>query len=110
LTPAVVGQVDGAYDRAAFVALPAPMRNDYAHKMIELLSPGQKLLLITFEYDQRAMDGPPFSVDENEISRLYAPSCRIDQLLFENVLDRETNFKSRGLTRLNEAVYRLSFK
>lgn len=66
-----IGRVDGIYDRAALVALPAAMRTSYtAH--LRALSSTAPQLLVTFDYDQAVMDGPPFSVDSNEVKSHYA--------------------------------------
>lgn len=71
LSPQLLGKIDAIYDRAALVALPAPMRKRYAAHLLALTH-GAPQLLICFEYDQRQMDGPPFSVDRSEVRELYA--------------------------------------
>ncbi|MGB3620499.1 MAG: thiopurine S-methyltransferase, partial [Ketobacter sp.] len=71
LTGALLGPVDAIYDRAALVALPPAMRAQYSAHLIEITSSAPQLL-ITFEYDQDAIDGPPFSLDTEEINRQYA--------------------------------------
>lgn len=35
-------------------------------------------LLITYEYNQLLMDGPPFSVNEDEVKQLYAAAYRLE--------------------------------
>lgn len=62
---------DFIYDRASLVALPVEMRKQYAEVIKRSLKSGGKYLLITYEYDQTQMDGPPFSVPENEVHELY---------------------------------------
>src|SRR5690606_2248365 len=64
-----LGPVDAVYDRAALVALPGDVRADYARHLMALAAVPQ--LLITYEYDQSLMEGPPFSVSEQEVRRLY---------------------------------------
>ncbi|MGC1507482.1 thiopurine S-methyltransferase [Ketobacter sp.] len=71
LTGALLGPVDAIYDRAALVALPPAMRAQYSAHLVEITSSAPQLL-ITFEYDQDAIDGPPFSLDTEEINRQYA--------------------------------------
>lgn len=66
----VLGAVDAVYDRAALVALPPETRPGYAAHVTNV-SLGVKQLVIGFEYDQTLMDGPPFSVAESEVRRLY---------------------------------------
>lgn len=66
-----VGDIDAVYDRAALVALPETMRSNYSQHICAIVG-NAKQLLITFDYDQSLQDGPPFSVDEKEVTDLYA--------------------------------------
>lgn len=68
-----LGSVDAVYDRAALVALPGPTRTRYARHVREL-SRDAPQLLICFEYDQAALEGPPFAVPEDEVRRHYEAS------------------------------------
>lgn len=69
---------DFVYDRAALVALPGPMRTDYAAKIFQILKPHGKCFLISFEHEGES--GPPFSVTENTIRELYAKNFYITVL------------------------------
>lgn len=71
LCAAQLGRVDAIYDRAALVALPAAMREHYTTHL-RTISGQAPQLLICFVYDQRLQDGPPFSIDANEVQRHYA--------------------------------------
>jgi thiopurine S-methyltransferase len=73
LSCSVLGQIDAIYDRAAFVALPEPMRDRYAAHLIKITDRAPQLL-ITYDYDQSLLDGPPFSVSHQEVSRQYQQS------------------------------------
>jgi thiopurine S-methyltransferase len=73
-----LGAVDAVYDRAALVALPAPLRERYAAHIIGLTSAAPQLL-VTFEYDQARQSGPPFSVLEAEVRTLYGATYRLDR-------------------------------
>jgi thiopurine S-methyltransferase len=70
-TPELTGPIDAVYDRAALIALPPDLRPRYAAALRSLLPAAAPLLVITLEYDQRAMQGPPFSVPESELRALY---------------------------------------
>lgn len=70
LTANTLGTVDAVFDRAALVALPEDMRDRYARHLTEITSNVPQLLL-TFEYDQTQMPGPPFSVCDQEVRRHY---------------------------------------
>ncbi len=71
-TSALLGPIDALYDRAAVIALPPAMRAAYVAHLRALLPPGTPGLVITIEYPQEAMAGPPFSVVEDELRALYA--------------------------------------
>ena len=50
------------YDRAALIAMEGDSRLRYYDHMISILPRSCNMLLISFEYDQQEMQGPPFSV------------------------------------------------
>lgn len=110
LAPDDLAGVTDVYDRAALIALPEPMRYDYAKKMAELQRPGVRSLLITLSYDQQKMDGPPFSVDEEHVHALYDENFQVEKLLYKNIIDDEPRFKQQGLEALTETVYKLKRK
>ncbi|MEM8552190.1 MAG: thiopurine S-methyltransferase [Pseudomonadota bacterium] len=70
LTADILGPVDAVYDRAALVALPFEMRAGYG-RLLNTVTRGASQLLLTFIYDQSQLDGPPFSVDDAEVARVY---------------------------------------
>lgn len=110
LRPEDLGKIDAVYDRAALVALPYDMRIDYVAKLSALLRPGVKILLVAFDYPQHEMQGPPFSVQSEEIGKHYQNWCEIELLADEDILEQEPHFKERGLSRLREQVYRLTVR
>ncbi len=67
----LLGPVEAVYDRAALVALPENMREQYSSHLIKITAAAPQLL-ITYEYDQQLMDGPPFSINEVEAKHHYA--------------------------------------
>jgi thiopurine S-methyltransferase len=68
-TAELLGPIDALYDRAALVALPAELRPRYVQHLRALL-PAAPGLVITYEYDQQLVTGPPFSVLEPELRAL----------------------------------------
>jgi len=74
-----LGTVDAVYDRAALVALPKPVRARYAAHLIQATKAAPQLL-ITYDYDQSVMDGPPFSVTNDEVNDLYSGSYNMSLL------------------------------
>ena len=75
----VIGAVDAIYDRAALVALPEAMRKKYTRHLIEMTGTARQLL-ITFEYDQSQMDGPPFSISSEEVNQHYEAAYQLQCL------------------------------
>lgn len=58
---------DALYDRAALVALPPELRRAYAAHTDALLGDRAFRLVVTLEYDQTLVPGPPFSVPPLEV-------------------------------------------
>lgn len=102
LTTEMLGPVQAIYDRAALVALPPTMRIQYTEHLLNITSSAQQLL-ITFEYDQSLMAGPPHSVAADEIHQHYGKSYSIQQLAKEAV-----EGKLKKITSANEVVWHLN--
>ncbi|MBN4080265.1 thiopurine S-methyltransferase, partial [Beggiatoa alba] len=79
LTASQMVNVAAVYDRAALIALPESMRSDYIQHL-HLICPTQPRLLITLEYEQSEMAGPPFSVLQTEVKMHYARGFTLDCL------------------------------
>ncbi len=73
LSKKMLGPVDAIYDRAALVALPKEMRHQYTTHLKDITNKAPQLLL-SFEYDQTLMEGPPFSVSDLEVHQHYRDS------------------------------------
>ncbi len=101
-------QVGAVYDRASLVALPPEMRERYARHLAEILPSGTKILLITFDYPQAEMQGPPFAVSVSEVETLYSRFAEVRLLAQEDVLEQNPRFKQRGMTRMQENVFMLT--
>lgn len=97
-----IAQVGGVYDRASLIALPDELRRRYAEFMAARVPVDATTLLLTFVYDEREMDGPPFSVDIDEVRRLYSPAFDVELLSDDEVLERNDDLAARGLSGLSE--------
>lgn len=71
-TPEMLGPLGALYDRAAVIALPEPMRGRYVKHLRTLMQAGARGLVVTVEYPQAMMEGPPFSVPEHELRAHFA--------------------------------------
>jgi thiopurine S-methyltransferase len=70
VTRARVGPIDAIYDRAALVALPETMRKRYGAHLMKI-SDCAPQLAVTYDYDQSALPGPPFSISNAELVKHY---------------------------------------
>lgn len=107
LHSAELGTLDGCYDRAALVALPGERRPRYAEHLAGLLPPASRGLLVTMEYRQPEMNGPPFAVPRQEVSRLFSGSFSVEHLQQFDALEANPGFAAKGLTALTEHVWTL---
>jgi thiopurine S-methyltransferase len=108
LTSELLGPMPAVYDRAALISWVPELRAAYVKHITELTSPGTQTLLVAMEYPQEQMNGPPFSVDADEVGRLYSRNHEIRALSRQDILANEPRLRSRGVTRLHEACYRLT--
>ena len=106
----VLPAIDAVYDRASLIALPASSRARYAERMARLVRPAVRTLLLTLDYPQHEMDGPPFAVTIAEVEALFGNTSWIEELHSEDCLVREPRFRKKGLTRLTEHVLLLERK
>ncbi|RFC32124.1 MAG: thiopurine S-methyltransferase [Candidatus Nitrotoga sp. MKT] len=79
-----LGPINAIYDRAALVALPASIRQQYTSHLMNITNAAPQLL-ISYEYNQLLMDGPPFSVNENEIKQHYGATYQLKSVDTKNV-------------------------
>ncbi|MXS79513.1 thiopurine S-methyltransferase [Nitrosomonas eutropha] len=107
LDAALLSDCSGIYDRAALIALPPELRVPYINELMTCLPAGCSGLLITLEYQQQEMVGPPFSVEEAEVLKCYSPRWCVKLLERNDILPQEPGFAARGLTKLATAVYQL---
>jgi thiopurine S-methyltransferase len=105
-----LAKVTAVYDRAAMIALPPLMRERYVKHLVSIVPPATKILLITFDYAQAEMSGPPFSVSADEVESLYGKHAEIRLLAELDVLAQNLRFQERGLSRLKEKTYLITLR
>lgn len=107
LTKQQLGDCQTFYDRAALIALPTEMRTDYAAHLSAIMPDACQGLLVTLDYEQAQMQGPPFAVSDSEVQQLFARAWQIETLECCDALSDNEKFQQRGVQRLDERVYRL---
>ncbi len=102
-----VGDCAGLYDRAALIALPSQMRVAYMRLLSRLLPTGCQGLVVTLDYDQSLLGGPPFSVADEELRQGFA-GWLLDELEAVEVIEESPKFLQAGVSSLLERVCRVS--
>jgi thiopurine S-methyltransferase len=100
--------ISSVFDRAALVALSPPDRSLYAKHLVNLLKPvaNVRVLLVTVEYDQALVEGPPFAVSETEVRQLFSNSFNIE--LRDRHEDTDLKYghpKFKGVSDLSECIF-----
>jgi thiopurine S-methyltransferase len=103
-------KVNAVYDRASLIALPQEMREGYVRHLVSLLKPATRILLITVDYPQPEMEGPPFSVSSDEVEKLYRNYADAQLLAHQDVLAQNPRFQQRCLSRLVENIFLLTLR
>jgi thiopurine S-methyltransferase len=98
------GPFDALFDRGALIALPGELRLRYARHLQSLLKPDAFRLVITLEYDQSRVAGPPFAVLPDEMRRYWPDLERIGAA--NEIDDCPPKFREAGLDHVMEAVWR----
>lgn len=98
------GEVDVIYDRAALIALPMLERARYAPHIVSVLRDRGRILLVSARYQSGVVDGPPYSVELDEVHRIFR-GCSIDRLGTLETLPKSSPFRDRGLTWLEEHAW-----
>jgi thiopurine S-methyltransferase len=104
LTSEILKDVVAVYDRAALIALPPDMRARYAETLSRILPPQAVILLITIDYPEGEIIGPPFPVTDDEVRGLFGSAFEIKILEARDGLAASDNLKKRGVTRLQETA------
>ncbi|NOY16134.1 MAG: thiopurine S-methyltransferase [Gammaproteobacteria bacterium] len=99
--------IDAVYDRASLIALPQDIRPDYVTQLARLIPDTARSLLITLDYPQQEMNGPPFSVGEADVKQLFGQQFIVESIIAEDCLANEPRFQAKGLSRLDERVFLL---
>lgn len=108
LTAPLLEDVKGIFDRGALVALPPDMRFRYVDHLLRIVPDDTRILLLTFEYDQNLVAGPPHSVMPEEVEQLYGSRCEVQ--LLESIVTEllPPHFADQGVSKAVESVYLLT--
>ncbi len=105
-----LARVSAVYDRASLIALPQDMRERYARHLADILPPATPILLITLDYPQHEMPGPPFAVSAGEVQALYRGYAEVQLLAEVDAMPQNPRFRERGASRLQENIFVLTLR
>jgi len=108
LTAPLLEGVRGLFDRGALVALPPDMRFRYVDHLLRIIPDETRILLITFEYDQRLVPGPPHAVMPEAVEALYGNRCSVEFLESIVTSALPARFADHGVPQAVESVYRIT--
>ncbi|CAB9544981.1 hypothetical protein BROOK1789C_2091 [Bathymodiolus brooksi thiotrophic gill symbiont] len=104
-----LSEVDAVYDRGSLIALPADLRVKYAQHLHTIILNGCRVLLLTLNYPQSQIDGPPFSVSEAEVNSLFL-GFECQQLQCFDDIKNEPKFQKAKVDFVEKATYCLRKK
>lgn len=92
--------IKAIYDRAAYIAFDPDQRRRYAEFFCAMLPEGAPVLLLTLEYPQELMQGPPFAVGEAEVRERFDSRYNVEHLETRDIIDTQPRFQQKGLPLL----------
>lgn len=98
------GPFDALYDRGALVAVNPGQRSRYVEHTQHLLRPDSHRLVVTLEYDQAIVSGPPFAVTATEVLEFWPDLARVAET--DDFDSCPPKFRAAGLTEISEVVWR----
>ena len=105
-----IPEPDVVYDRAALAAMPPVLRAQYAAVIGRLMPSGSRMLLLTLEFPQEQVAGPPFVVTAREVAHLYQNAFEIRELGSRQAAADNPRFSKNGVKMLMEKAYCLTKK
>lgn len=105
LSSNMLESISGTYDRASLIALSDHLRQKYANHLYSIIPYSSSMLLLTINYPQHQMSGPPFAVNDDEVQLLYGKG--LDCQLIECIEDSEMEpkFLQAGVDFFQTAAY-----
>ncbi len=107
LTSKHLNNVKSVFDRKSLIALEPEVRQKYVKHLNDIISLGARILLVTLQYPQYQMSGPPFSVDKSEVESLFSMAFESQELRSFNDIENESKLTRAGVDYINNAAYYL---
>jgi thiopurine S-methyltransferase len=105
LTSKHLNKVKLVFDRKSLIALEPDVRQKYVKHLNDIISVGARILLVTLQYPQHQMSGPPFSVDKSEVESLFSMTFESQELRSFNDIENGSKLERAGVDYINNAAY-----
>jgi thiopurine S-methyltransferase len=92
------------FDRAAMVALPDQMRLPYVQQLRSLCKHAT-LFILTLEFDQQQLSGPPFALDDAMIHEYFSFASSIKKIATRPLSDKIFAQRKLRVDELAESLY-----
>jgi len=95
------------YDRAALIALPKDMQQQYVDHLTSYLQDGTKLILVSLEFPEEELSGPPFPVFAADIEKLFK-GYKVECVYTHELADKQFAQRRFNVSKLVESAYIIS--
>jgi len=96
--------IDWIYDRAALIALPEILQQQYVDHLLNFLPDSATLCLISLEFPQEELTGPPFAIFPNDVEKLFS-NCQIEYIAENELKDKRFAQRTFKVSKLVERLY-----
>jgi len=109
MSPALIGPVEGIWDRGSYVAVNYEDRPRYAAFLRGVMGPGCQYLLWAVEYDKSLFAGPPRCLTRQDIGTEFDNCATIETLSdSDHTVETFPKIAKWNLTQMRECVYMLT--
>jgi len=104
LHPTDIKDIDWIYDRAAIIALPESMQQQYVEHLSTFISEQTSLFLISLEFPQEELEGPPFSISSLKVAQLFS-EFDVESVAVHELEDKKFAQRTFDVSQLIERLY-----
>lgn len=109
LNPEDFPTFDWIYDRAAIIAMPSESQKAYVDKLTSFMQPETKIFLLSLEFPQSELSGPPFSTSQSQIFALF-DGFNCEKIVEQELKNKQFAQRTFKVSRLVETLYLISNK
>ena len=107
LSANAIDRIDWIYDRAALIALPTTMQQQYVNHLKTFFSSQTRLFLVTVEFPIEQLIGPPCAITETDVKSLFS-GFKIECIATHEIKDKQFAQRKLDVDYLLEKLYIIS--